>query len=212
MEVVDSPPPGMDSGSVLIATEYSLISSGTERSAVANRGGPFSLAKRAVTDPSLRAKATQRIRTQGVSASFDEARRRAARAQALGYSAAGRVIDVGTDVFGIRIGQRVAAAGADYATHSEIICVPQALVTPIPEGVSSQDAAFTTLGAIALQGLRLSGVTIGGSLAVIGLGLVGQLAAQLGAAAGCRVYGSIRAIGGASVRELLSRTADSRWL
>jgi len=179
----------MDNGSVLIATEHSLISSGTERSAVAARGGPFSLAKRAITDPALRAKATQRIRTQGVGASFDEARRRAAKAQALGYSAAGRVLDVGSDVVGIRIGEQVAAAGTDYATHSEIICVPQALVTRIPEGVSSQHAAFTTLGAIALHGLRLSGATIGEKLVVVGLGLVGQLAVQLAAAAGCRVYG-----------------------
>ena len=189
MEVVDSPPPGMDKGSVLIATEYSLISSGTERSAVAARGGPFSLAKRAISDPALRAKATQRIRNQGVGASFDEVRRRAARSQALGYSAAGRVIAVGADVVAIGTGQRVAAAGADYATHAEIICVPQALVTPVPDGVPSQHAAFTTLGAIALHGLRLSGATIGGSVVVVGLGLVGQLAAQLGAAAGCRVYG-----------------------
>jgi len=189
VEVVDTSPPGMDRGSVLIATEYSLISSGTERSAVASRGGPFSLAKRAVTDPALRAKATQRLRNQGVGASFDEARRRAARDQPLGYSATGRVIAVGADVVGFGIGQRVAAAGADYATHSEIICVPEALVTPVPEGVLSQHAAFTTLGAIALHGLRLSGATIGEGLIVVGLGLVGQLAARLAAAAGCRVYG-----------------------
>lgn len=189
VEVVDSPPPGMDKGSVLIATACSLISTGTERSAVAARGGPFSLAKRAMTDPALRAKATQRIRSQGVVASFDEARRRAAGSQALGYSAAGRVIDVGADVVGIGIGQRVAASGADYATHSEIICVPRALVTPIPDSVPYQHAAFTTLGAIALHGLRLSGATIDENLIVVGLGLVGQLAVQLGAAAGCRIYG-----------------------
>ena len=189
VEVVDTSPPGMDKGSVLIATEYSLISSGTERSAVASRGGPISLAKRAVTDPALRAKATQRIRNQGVGASFDEAKRRAARDQALGYSAAGRVIAVGADVVGVGLGQRVAAAGADYATHSEIICVPQALVTPVPDGVLAQHAAFTTVGAIALHGVRLSGATVGETVIVVGLGLVGQLAAQLAAAAGCRVYG-----------------------
>src|ERR1700683_5236040 len=89
VDVVDAPSPGMDKGSVLIATAYSLISSGTERSVLANRGGPLVLAKRALTDPALRAKASQRIRSQGVGASFDEARRRAAKEQALGYSAAG---------------------------------------------------------------------------------------------------------------------------
>ena len=99
------------------------------------------------------------------------------------------MVDVGADVVGIGIGQRVAAAGADYATHSEIICVPQALVTPVPDGVPSQHAAFTTARSNRPARTAALRPALGGGLIVVGLGLVGQLAVQLGAAAGCRIYG-----------------------
>src|SRR5688500_16404432 len=107
--------------------------------------------------------------------------------KALGYSASGVVVESGVD--GFAPGDRVACAGAGYASHAEVIVVPKNLVVRIPDNVSFDEASFTTLGAIALQGVRQSRVVLGESVAVIGLGLLGQLTVQLLKAAGCRVIG-----------------------
>ena len=107
----------------------------------------------------------------------------------LGYSSAGTVIEVGEGVEEFRVGDRVACAGAGYASHAEVVFVPKNLAVKLPDAVDFESAAFTTLGAIALQGLRLADVRLGETVAVIGLGLVGLLAVQLAKAAGCRVVG-----------------------
>ena len=98
-------------------------------------------------------------------------------------------MEVGEGVEDFRVGDRVACAGAGYASHAEVVFVPKNLAVKIPDGVDFESAAFTTLGAIALQGLRLADVRLGETVAVIGLGLVGLLTVQLAKAAGCRVVG-----------------------
>ncbi len=107
----------------------------------------------------------------------------------LGYSSAGTIIGLGTGMDGFKIGQRVACAGGGYAVHAEYNIVPRNLLTPLPDKVDFDSAAFTTLGAIALHGLRLAEPQLGENIAVIGLGLLGLLTIQLASAAGCRVWG-----------------------
>ncbi|MDP2959684.1 MAG: zinc-binding dehydrogenase, partial [Longimicrobiales bacterium] len=108
---------------------------------------------------------------------------------ALGYSSAGVVLDVGEGVEGVRAGDRVACAGAGYACHAEVVCVPRNLVAPVPEGVALDQAAFATVGAVGLHGVRLAEVQLGERVAVIGLGLIGLLTVQMLRAAGARVVG-----------------------
>src|SRR5690606_19759340 len=107
----------------------------------------------------------------------------------LGYSSAGVVEAAGAGVVGIAAGDRVACAGAGYASHAELVCVPENLVARVPDAVPLEHAAFATLGAIALQGLRVAAPTLGEIAAVVGLGLIGQLTVQLLRANGCRVLG-----------------------
>ena len=106
-----------------------------------------------------------------------------------GYSAAGTVIEKGKGVEGFSLGDRVACAGAQYAHHAEIIQVPQNLAAILPKGLAFDEAATTTLGAIALQGVRRANPTLGETFGVIGLGLLGQLTVQMLKANGCRVVG-----------------------
>jgi predicted dehydrogenase len=106
-----------------------------------------------------------------------------------GYSAAGVVVEAGLQA-DVSVGQRVACGGAGVANHAEYIAVPRNLMTPLPEGITDEQAAFATVGAIALQGVRRAEVTLGGTVVVVGLGLIGQITAQLLDAAGCRVIGT----------------------
>jgi len=130
-----------------------------------------------------------KARTQGLRQTFNSVRDKLAASQALGYSAAGVVMEVGAGVVGFSPGDRVACAGLGYASHAEVISVPQNLCVRLPEKVDFEAGAFGTLGAIALQGVRLAEPTLGESVVVMGLGLVGQLAVQLLVANGCRVFG-----------------------
>src|SRR5947209_15029763 len=116
-------------------------------------------------------------------------RERLDESRALGYSAAGVVAEVGAGVTEFRAGDRVACAGTGYAAHAEVLSVPKNLCVHLPDAVDFESGAFATVGAIALQGVRLAEPTLGESVVVIGLGLVGQLAAQLLKANGCRVFG-----------------------
>lgn len=187
--VTEVPIPTPCPGEVLVRTEYSLISSGTESAVRSQSGSLSALGRKALSDPRFRSKALDRLRTHGIRATLQEARRRASSDQALGYSAAGTVAAVGSSVSDLAIGQRVAAAGAGYANHAEWIAVPRTLVSRVPDDVPSDHAAFATVGAVALHAFRLGRCELGGTVAVVGLGLVGQLAAQIADAAGCRVVG-----------------------
>jgi polar amino acid transport system substrate-binding protein len=129
------------------------------------------------------------VKTEGVAQALEGVRDKLDQSHAVGYSAAGIVIECGENVTEFRPGDRVACAGTDYASHAEVISVPRNLCVRIPDQLSFAEAAFGTVGAIALQGVRLAEPTLGESIVVIGLGLVGQLTVQLLKANGCRVFG-----------------------
>jgi predicted dehydrogenase/threonine dehydrogenase-like Zn-dependent dehydrogenase len=187
VEVADVPAPAAQRGRVLVRTAASLISAGTERAAVGqNRKG---LIGRALDQPELVKKAISRAREEGLMRTVGVVRSKMEESVALGYSAAGIVSEVGEGVRDIHPGDRVACAGVGYASHAEVLSVPQNLCARIPEGVTFDEAAYATLGAIALQGVRLAAPTLGESVLVVGLGLLGQLSAQLLRANGCRVFG-----------------------
>ena len=132
-----------------------------------------------------------KVRRDGILSAVHAVRGRLDQPSSLGYSSAGTVTAVGEGVGDIAVGDRVACAGAGYAVHAEIACIPRLLVAKIPEGlpISFDEAAFTTVGAVALHGIRTAEVKLGDLIAVLGLGLVGQLTAQLLKTAGCRVFG-----------------------
>ncbi len=187
IELLDLTAPTPTAGRVLVGNAASVISSGTERAAV-SMGSEGSAPLRALRNPALVRKALEHIREHGVSDTIALARGTSAADTALGYSCAGIVLDTG-GTSGLRVGQRVACAGAGHASHAEIVSVPANLVASVPDSVSLRDAAFTTLGAIALQGVRRSEPTLGERVVVVGLGLLGLLAVQLLRASGARVAG-----------------------
>jgi predicted dehydrogenase/threonine dehydrogenase-like Zn-dependent dehydrogenase len=185
IQLIDLPQPMPAAGRVLVRNAASVISSGTERAAVSSGGGE-SLPMRAVRNPALVRKALGHMRERGVSDTLELARGTTAPDTALGYSCAGVVLDTG-GVPSLRAGQRVACAGAGHASHAEVVSVPANLVAGVPDSVSLRDAAFTTLGAIALQGVRRANPTLGERIVVVGLGLLGLIAIQLLRASGARV-------------------------
>lgn len=187
VKVTDVPVPIARPGFVVVRTAASLISAGTERSAV--EAGQKSLIGRAMDQPALVKKVLERATQEGISSTVGAVRAKLASHVALGYSAAGTVIEIGEGVTSCREGDRVACAGLGYASHAEVVAAPKNLCVAIPEGVSFEAAAFGTVGAIAMEGVRLAEPTLGESVVVIGLGLIGQLAVQLLKANGCRVFG-----------------------
>ena len=187
VSVTDVPAPLIRPGFVLVRTAASLISAGTERMTV--ESGQKSLMGRAFDQPALVKQIIQKARTEGVRNTIDAVRSKLESLVALGYSAAGTVLEAGEGVTEFHQGDRVACAGVGYASHAEVLAVPKNLCVRLPAAVSFDTAAFSTLGAIALQGVRLTEPTMGEAVVVIGLGLIGQLAVQLLKANGCRVFG-----------------------
>lgn len=187
VSVVEVPPPTVQYGQVLVRTAASLISAGTEKSTVDL--GKKSLLGKARERPDLVKKVIATARREGLANTFTAVKAKLDTAVALGYSAAGTVIGVGEGVDGFSVGDPVACAGAGYASHAGVISVPRNLCVKVPDGVKLQEAAFGTLGAIALEGIRLAEPTLGEAVAVIGLGLLGQITVQLLKANGCRVLG-----------------------
>src|SRR5687767_2512899 len=187
MAVMDVPTPVVQQGRVLVRAAASLISAGTERMAVEE--GKKGLIERARERPELVRQVIEKAKNEGLVKTFNAVRSKLGSSTALGYSAAGIVLNVGDDVTEFRPGDRVACAGAGYASHAEVLSVPKNLCVRLPENVDFAAGAFGTLGAIALQGLRLASPTLGESCVVIGLGLVGQITVQLLKANGCRVFG-----------------------
>ena len=187
-QVADVPAPSPAPGRVLVANAASVISSGTERTAVASGGGGGSLPMRAIRNPDLVKRALEHLREHGLRETLDLARGVTAPDTALGYSSAGVVLDTG-GIADFRVGQLVACGGAGSASHAEVVSVPGNLVAVVPPEVAPRAAAFATLGAIALQGVRRAEPSLGDRVVVIGLGLLGLLTAQLLRAAGCAVLG-----------------------
>ena len=187
LSVTDVPPPVVQRGRVLVRTEVSLISAGTERMSV--ELARKSLLGKARERPDLVRQVIRKAKTEGLMSAFNAVRAKLGASKALGYSAAGVVIDVGEDVRSFKAGDRVACAGAGFAAHAEVLSVPKNLCVRLPDEVDFESASFATLGAIALQGVRLAEPTLGEAFVVIGLGLLGQLTVQLLKANGCRVFG-----------------------
>ena len=174
------------SGHLLVRTRASLISAGTERMVV--QFAKKSLAAKAKARPDLVRKVLDKAKRDGVGATMRAVMARLDEPLPLGYSAVGNVVEVGAGLEGkFRVGQRVAIAGAGLANHAELNTVPENLCAPVPDDVNDEEACFGTLGAIALNGARLLEPQLGDVVAVIGAGLVGQLAAQFLDLAGCRV-------------------------
>jgi predicted dehydrogenase/threonine dehydrogenase-like Zn-dependent dehydrogenase len=187
LTVADVPVPAVQRGRVLIRTAASLISAGTERTTVEQ--GRKGLLTKAKERPDLVRQVLDKAKQQGWADTISAVRAQLDSTKALGYSAAGTVIEVGDEVTQFRAGDVVACAGTGFASHAEVLSVPQNLCVRLPEGVGVEAGAFGTVGAIALQGVRLAEPTLGESVVVIGLGLLGQLTVQLLKANGCRVFG-----------------------
>ena len=180
------PDPRVRPGHLLVRTRRSLISAGTERLMVEFAGK--SLFEKARARPDLVRKTISKARRDGLAETARAVMTRLDEPLPLGYSAAGVTVEVGAGLEGrYRPGQRVAIAGAGLANHAELNVVPDNLVAPVPDGVPDEEACYATLCAIALHGVRLTRPELGAWCAVIGVGLVGQLAAQLLALSGVRV-------------------------
>jgi predicted dehydrogenase/threonine dehydrogenase-like Zn-dependent dehydrogenase len=186
LRVVDVPPPELDEWKVLVRTAASLVSAGTEGAKV--EIGRDSLLGKARRRPDQVRQVVDKVRTDGVSATVAAVRNRLEALTPLGYCAAGRVEQVGARVRDVRPGDFV-ACGGEEAAHAEVLAVPANLCVPVPDGVDIVEAAFTTLGSIALHGFRQADLRLGERVAVVGMGLVGQLAARIARAAGCEVIG-----------------------
>lgn len=179
------PAPQAEDDKILVKVVSSCISVGTEMSGVTASGTP--LWKRALNEPQNVKKVLDKLAAEGLSKTVGLVKSKLDSGSPTGYSAAGEVIAVGKNIRDIKAGDRVACAGAQCAYHAEFINVPRNLAVKIPEGVPFADASVVTLGAIALQGVRRANPTLGETVVVIGLGVIGQLTAQILKAAGCRV-------------------------
>jgi predicted dehydrogenase/threonine dehydrogenase-like Zn-dependent dehydrogenase len=182
-EVADVPSPGSRRGHLLIRTERTLVSAGTERMLV--DFGKAGWLEKARQQPDKVRMVLDKIRTDGIQPTIEAVLGKLDQPLPLGYCNVGTVVDVGAGVQGFKVGDRVASNGK----HADVVSVPVNLCARVPEGVSDEEAAFTVLGAIALQGIRLVQPTLGEAVVVTGMGLIGIVTAQLLRAHGCRVLG-----------------------
>ena len=217
LALVDVDPPALTPGAASVELEASVLSAGTERATldVASKG----LIAKARARPDQARAVIDRMRSEGVRSTLSVVRQRLEELGPLGYSAAGVVLEVGAEARGVAPGDRVAIAGGAMANHAEVDVVPSILCARLPDSVSFEEGAFATLGAIALNGFRLAEVGVGSTVAVLGLGLVGQLALRIARAAGCRVLGvdlkpelvEVARLGGAEAILRSELDSGSRW-
>ncbi len=187
--LVEVPVPEAGPGRVLVRVSCSVLSAGTERAVL--RAGERPGLLQSAADPSRLQRAFEILRSEGPGALIEKVRQHAAAVPEAfpGYAASGRVEAAGQGVLDLAPGTSVACAGVGYASHAEWIAVPRNLVVPVPAGLPLDEAAFATLGAIALHGVRRAGLQIGECAVVLGLGLIGNLTAQILRAGGARVLG-----------------------
>lgn len=187
LSVADVPAPALAKGFVLVRNHFSLISAGTERSTVST--AQASLLGKARQRPDLVKQVLDSVKKDGLTETLKRVRTKLETLKELGYSSAGTVL-ASMDTEGrYKPGDRVACGGGGYASHAGVITVPQNLVVKVPETVELRAAAFTTLGAIAMQGVRQANPLLGEYACVIGLGLLGQITTQILRANGCQVFG-----------------------
>ncbi|MBF0245921.1 MAG: bi-domain-containing oxidoreductase, partial [Planctomycetes bacterium] len=186
--VLEVPAPAEVAGRVRVKTAYSCISPGTELASLkASSGG---LVGKALREPGRAAQALELLIDQGLASTWELLVAKHGHLEPLGYSLAGRIVDGLGETGELRPGMAVACAGSRYAFHAEIVSVPKNLVVPLPEGLDPRQAATVALGAIAMQGVRRLEPALGETIAVIGLGILGQLVCQMLRACGCRVMAS----------------------
>ncbi|MHC5065228.1 MAG: zinc-dependent alcohol dehydrogenase, partial [Planctomycetota bacterium] len=185
LRVDDVPPPSLKPGGILVRVRRSLVSLGTERAIIAlAKKGHLGKAK---DRPDLARKVINKAKQEGFWNTYKVVKNLISSPIPLGYSCAGEVVEVGSEVTEFRAGDRVACAGLNYANHAEINYVPRNLAVKLPDPISYDAACFVTVGAIAIQGVRLANIELGERVVVLGLGLVGQIAAQLARCAGATV-------------------------
>jgi len=186
--VAEVPAPQLLPGCVLVSVAASVVSAGTERAS--SEFASKNLLQKAKSRPDLVRDVLAKVQRDGISSTMNAVRSRLDQPLMLGYSSAGTVIAVGKGITDILVGDRVACAGAGFANHAEFACIPRLLLAKIPNmEIGFEEAAFATLGAVALHGVRTAEAKLGDCVAVIGLGLLGQLTLQMLKAAGCRVIG-----------------------
>jgi len=206
---VEVPVPKPQPGCVLVRIGASLVSAGTERASA--EFASKNLLLKAKARPDLVREVLAKVRRDGIVSAVSAVRGRLDQPSALGYSSAGTIVGVGKGVVDLTIGDHVACSGAGYAVHAEFACVPRLLVAKIPSdsNVLPEEAAFATLGSVAMHGIRVAEARLGDVVAVIGLGLLGQLTAQMLKAAGCRVLGMDIASGRAELARRMGADAVS---
>ena len=187
LKIEEVPVPAIKKGGVIVRNHASLISAGTDKLMITL--AEKSLAGKAKERPDLVKQVLDKVKSEGIVSTFRKVMGQLDTPMPLGYSCAGVVVEVGGDADEFQVGDRVGCAGNRYANHAEMVFVPKNLCVKVPESVSYDGAAFVTLGAIALQGVRQAALTLGERVAVVGLGLLGQLTVQLVKAAGCQVLG-----------------------
>jgi len=181
IELVDIPRPDSTSGKILIHSKYSLISSGTERTLL--EFGKSNYLGKIKSQPDKVKQVVDKIKTDGIFVTLDAVRSKLDQPIPLGYSNVGTVLETGKNITDFTPGDRVVSNG----NHAEIVIVPQNLCAKIPDNVTDEEAVFTVLGAIAMQGIRLADPKIGENIVVTGLGVVGLLTVQILLSNGCRV-------------------------
>jgi predicted dehydrogenase/threonine dehydrogenase-like Zn-dependent dehydrogenase len=187
LTVLDAPVPACRPGGVLVQSLFSLISTGTEMMKVHEAN--LSMVGKARARPDQVRKVLDTVAQQGAMATYKKVMNKLDSYTPLGYSLCGVVIEVGAGAEEFKVGQLVAAAGNEFALHAEYNWIPVNLCAPVPRGVAPEHAAFSTVGAIAMQGVRRAEPQLGETSLVIGLGLIGQLVVRLLVAAGIRVVG-----------------------
>jgi len=185
--IAQVPAPMIEETGILVEVAYSLISTGTELTGLRESGK--SITQQALEQPEKIKKAMDHLRRQGIRKTIAKIQGKAADSHRAGYSCSGVVVQVGKEIHDIQPGERVACAGAGIANHAEIVLVPRNLVVKIPDDCGLREAASTTVGSIAMQGVRRADPRLGEHVAVIGLGLLGQITVMLLKAAGCIVTG-----------------------
>jgi len=187
LALLDVPVPACRPGGILVRTSYSVISSGTEMMKISE--SKMSLLGKARARPDQVKKVVKSVQQQGLAATYRKVKNRLDAYTPLGYSLAGTVVEIGSGVSGVQVGQAVACAGNEYALHAEYNWVPANMFVPVPAGVGLDQAAFATIAAIALQSMRQAELHLGETACVIGLGLVGQILVRLLVGAGISVTG-----------------------
>jgi len=187
MELSEVPVPALSKGRILVRNHFSAISAGTE-------AGKVSLARqgylgKARKKPKQMKQVYDTLKEEGITSTLNKVMNKLDSLSPLGYSTAGHVIDISEQITSFKVGDYVACAGGNLANHAEVISVPENLAVHVPKTISMSDAAYTTIGSIALQGVRQADLRLGESCVVIGLGLIGQLTVQILLASGVKVIG-----------------------